>query len=100
MSWWPVIALCVAAYALKGLGLVLGNRIEPETAERWSLHLLVVPVLAALILVQTFSTGTRFVLDARAPALVVAGALVWLRAPFIVVALTAAATAAAFRLVF
>ena len=60
MSWWPVIALCVAAYALKGLGLVLGNRIEPETAERWSLHLLVVPVLAALILVQTFSTGNRW----------------------------------------
>jgi branched-subunit amino acid transport protein len=100
MSWWPVVALCAAAYGLKALGLVFGDRIEPETAERWSLDLLVVPVLAALILVQTFSTGTRFVLDARAPALLAAGVLVWLRAPFIVVALAAAATAAAFRLVF
>ena len=87
MSWWPVIALCVAAYALKALGLVLGERIDADTAQRWSLELVVVPVLAALILVQTFSTGNRLVLDARAPALLVAGALVWRRAPFIVAVL-------------
>jgi branched-subunit amino acid transport protein len=99
MSWWPVVALCVAAYALKALGLVLGQRIDADTAERWSLELVVVPVLAALILVQTFSTGNRFVLDARAPALLVAGALVWRRPPFIVVVLAAAATAAVLRLV-
>ncbi len=58
MSWWPVIALCFAAFALKALGLVLGTRFDAETAERWSLELVVVPVLAALILVQTLSTGT------------------------------------------
>lgn len=99
MSWWPVIALCVAAYALKALGLVLGERIDADTAERWSLELVVVPVLAALILVQTFSTGNRFVLDARAAALLVAGVLVWRRAPFILVVLAAAVTAAVLRLV-
>jgi branched-subunit amino acid transport protein len=99
MSWWPVIALCVAAYGLKGLGLVLGKRIDAATADRWSLELVIVPVLAALILVQTFSTGNRLVLDARAPALLVAGVLVWRRAPFIAVALAAAATAALLRLV-
>lgn len=99
MSWWPVIALSVAAYALKALGLVLGERIDADTAERWSLELVVVPVLAALILVQTFSTGNRFVLDARAAALLVAGVLVWRRAPFILVVLAAAVTAAVLRLV-
>ncbi len=99
MSWWPVIALCVAAYGLKALGLVLGERIDAGTADRWSLELVIVPVLAALILVQTFSTGNRLVLDARAPALLVAGVLVWRRAPFIAVALAAAATAALLRLV-
>lgn len=98
MSWWPVIALCVASYGLKALGLVLGERIDAETAERWSLELVIVAVLAALILVQTFATGKRFVLDARAPALLVAGVLVWRRAPFIAVALAAAATAALVRL--
>jgi branched-subunit amino acid transport protein len=99
MSWWPVIALCAGAYGLKALGLALGGRLEPGVAERWRLEMLVVPILAALIAVQSFSTGHRLLLDARAPALLVAAFLVWLRAPFVVVALAAAATAAGLRLV-
>jgi hypothetical protein len=39
------------------------------------------------------------VIDARLPALVVAGVLVWRRAPFLVVVLAAAATAALLRAV-
>jgi hypothetical protein len=54
-------------------------------------------LLAALIVVQTLSTGHRLVLDARAPALGVAALLVWRRAPFLVVVLAAAATAALIR---
>ena len=99
MSWWPVLALCASAYGLKALGLVLGARLDRDTHERWSLELVVIPVLAALIVVQTFSTGQRFVLDARTPALLVAAVLVWRKAPFVVVALAAAATAALLRLV-
>jgi len=99
MSWWPVVALCAAAYALKALGVVLGERLDRETAERWSLEIVVVPVLAALIVVQSFTTGQRFVLDARTPALLVAAVLVWRKAPFVVIALAAAATAALLRLV-
>jgi branched-subunit amino acid transport protein len=98
MSWWPVAALCASAYSLKALGLVLGERLDREASARWSLEIVVVPVLAALIVVQTFSTGQRFVLDARAPALAVAGVLVWRRAPFVLVALGAGATAALLRL--
>lgn len=99
MSWWPVIALCAGTYGLKALGLAVGGRLDPAVAERWRLELLVVPILAALIAVQTFSTGDRLVLDARAPALLVAALLVWRRAPFVVVAVAAAATAALLRLV-
>ena len=100
MSWWPVLALCASAYALKALGLVLGDRLGREASARWSLEIVVVPVLAALIVIQTFSTGQRFVLDARTPALLVAAVLVWRKAPFVVVALSAAAaTAALLRLV-
>ncbi len=99
MSWWPVIALCAGAYGLKAVGLAVGERLDPEVAERWHLEILVVPILAGLIAVQSFSTGHRVVLDARAPALLVAAFLVWRRAPFIVVALAAAATAAGLRLV-
>lgn len=99
MSWWPVVALCGSAYGLKALGLVLGERLDREVAERWSLQIVVVPVLAALIVVQTFSTGQRYVLDARAPALLVAAVLVWRKAPFVLVAVGAASTAALLRLV-
>jgi branched-subunit amino acid transport protein len=99
VSWWPVIALCASAYALKTLGLVLGARLDREVSERWSLQIVVVPVLAALIVVQTLSTGQRFVFDARTPALLVAAVLVWRKAPFVVVAIAAAGTAAFLRLV-
>ncbi len=98
MSWWPVIALCVGAYGLKALGLAVGGRLDPDVADRWHLEILVVPILAALIVVQSFSASHRLVLDARAPALLVAAFLVWRRAPFVVVALAAAATAAGLRL--
>jgi branched-subunit amino acid transport protein len=99
VSWWPVIALCAGAYGLKALGLAVGGRLDPDVAERWHLEILVVPILAALIAVQSFSSDHRLVLDARAPALLVAAFLVWRRSPFVVVALAAAATAAGLRLV-
>jgi hypothetical protein len=59
--------------------------------------LVAVPLLAALILVQTLGTGQRLVLDARLPAVAVAAVLVWRRAPFLVVVLAAAGTAALLR---
>lgn len=99
MSWWPLIALCAGAYGLKALGLAVGGLLDPAVAQRRRLELLVVPIRAALIAVQTFSAGHRLVLDARAPALLVAAVLVWRRAPFVIVAVAAAATAAAVRLV-
>ena len=55
------------------------------------------PLLAALILVQTLGNGHRLVLDARVPALGVAAVLVWRRAPFLLVVLAAAGTAALLR---
>ena len=61
------------------------------------LALLSVPLLAALVAVQTLDGGERIVIDARVPALAVAGVLVWRRAPFLVVVLAAAATAALLR---
>lgn len=99
MSWTGVMALCAASYALKAAGAVLGGRVDAEAAERWGLELLVVPVLAALIAVQTLGGDQELVLDARAPAVLVAGVLVWRRAPFLVVVLAAGATAALLRLI-
>ena len=97
MSWTALLALCAISYALKASGPVLagGRQLGPQV--RQTLDLVAVPLLAALLLVQTVGDGHRLVLDARVPALAVAAVLVWRRAPFLVVVLAAAATAALLR---
>ena len=97
MSWAVLLALCATSYALKAVGPLLagGRRLAPQV--RRTLDLIPVALLAALILVQTVSTGHRLVIDARVPALAVAALLVWRRGPFLVVVLAAAATAAGLR---
>jgi branched-subunit amino acid transport protein len=97
VSWTALLVLCGASYALKAVGPLLagGRRLGPRV--RGMLDLVAVPLLAALILVQTLGDGRRLVVDARAPALAVAAVLVWRRAPFLVVVLAAAATAALLR---
>jgi branched-subunit amino acid transport protein len=97
MSWYALLALCAVSYALKASGPVLagGRQLGPQV--RGALDLVAVPLLAALILVQTIGDGPRHILDARVPALGVAAVLVWRRAPFLVVVLAAAATAALLR---
>jgi branched-subunit amino acid transport protein len=99
MSWSALLALCAISYALKTSGPVLagGRRLGPRLTR--VLDLVAVPLLAALILTQTVGTGQRLVLDARVPALAVAAVLVWRRAPFLVVVLAAAGTAALLRAV-
>jgi branched-subunit amino acid transport protein len=97
---WSVLALfCAVSYGLKALGPVLagGRRLDPELNR--ALQLVSLPVLAALIVVQTFGDGHHLLFDARAPALAVAAVLVGRRAPFLVVVVAAAGTAALLRLV-
>jgi len=97
MTWTALIALSAISYGLKASGPVLagGRQLGPQV--RQTLDLVAVPLLAALILVQTLGDGHHLVLDARVPALAVAAVLVWRRAPFLVVVLAAAATAALLR---
>src|SRR6266508_3037553 len=69
-----------------------GARVRRRSAgPRW--------LLAALIVIQTFTTGHRLTLDPRAAGLAAAAVAVLLRAPFLVVVAVAAATAALLRLV-
>jgi len=83
---------------LKAVGpVVVGNRQLPADVTQ-ALELLSVPLVAALVAVQTLDGGGKLVLDARVPALGVAAVLVWRKAPFPVVLLAAAATAALLRL--
>jgi branched-subunit amino acid transport protein len=97
MTWAALIALGVISYGLKAVGPVLvgGRELGPRLRE--TLDLVAVPLLAALILLQTVGLRHHLVLDERVPALAVAGVLVWRKAPFLVVVLAAAATAALLR---
>jgi branched-subunit amino acid transport protein len=97
VSWAAVLALSAGAYALKAGGMFLSRRISAETAERWSLEIVVVAVLAALIVVQTIGRDRSIVIDARLPAVLAAAALVRVRAPFLVVVIAAGAIAALLR---
>jgi len=98
MSWTALLALCAVSYALKAVGPVLAGGRELGPRARLALDLVAVPLLAALILVQTVGEGNDVTVDARLPALAVAAVLTWRRAPFLVVVLAAAGTAAALRL--
>ena len=97
MSWAVLLALAAGIYAQKAIGpVLLGDRSLPVRLERL-LALVAVPLLAALIVVQTVADGERLEVDARVPALAVAAVCVWRRAPFLVTVLAAAATAAGLR---
>jgi branched-subunit amino acid transport protein len=97
MSWTALVALCTVSYALKAVGPVLAGGRQLGSQVRRVLDLVAIPLLAALILVQTLSAGHRLVIDARVPALAVAAVLVWRRVPFLAVVLAAAGTAALLR---
>lgn len=99
MSLWSGILLAaVFCLALKAVGyLVPPNALEAPRPARIS-DLLTVALLAALVAVQTLGDGQAVVVDARVPALLVAGGLLWLRQSFLVVVVAAAAVAALLRL--
>jgi branched-subunit amino acid transport protein len=98
VSWAALLGLAAGAYALKAVGpLLLAGR-TPSPRVTGVIALLAVPLLAALVVVQTVGDGERLVVDARLPAVAVAGIAVWRGAPFLVVVLLAAAVAALLRL--
>jgi len=99
MIWAGVLVASAACYALKLAGVSLPQRWLEDVRVQKTVPLIPVALLAALIATLTFSTGHNLMLDVRAAALAVAAIAVLLRAPFLVVVASAAATAALLRLV-
>ncbi|MDR0285529.1 MAG: AzlD domain-containing protein [Propionibacteriaceae bacterium] len=87
-----VIFLTKLAGAFVPPSWVTSPRITPVVA------LVAVALLAGLTAQQTLDGGHRLVIDARLAALAVAAVALWRKAPFIVVVILAAATAALLRL--
>lgn len=96
-GWAAVLAASVVCLALKVLGYLVPQRLlENERTARIA-ALVTVALLSALVAVQTLASGQHLALDARLVALAVAAVALWLRAPFIVVVVLAAAVAAGLR---
>ena len=98
MSWAPLLLASAGCFVLKALGWAVPARVLDSDRVRRVATLLPVALLAGLVVVQAFSTGRSLHLDARAAGLAVAVVAVLLRAPFLVVVVLAALTAALLRL--
>ncbi|SFK35696.1 AzlD domain-containing protein [Cellulomonas sp. KH9] len=96
--WGGVLLAGLACLAIKLAGHVLPEHWLAQPRVARVAALVTVALLSALVAVQAATDGGRVVLDARLPALAVAAVALALRAPFVVVVLLAAATAAGLRL--
>ena len=99
MMWAGVLVACASCYVLKLAGLSLPAAVLQDARVQRTVPLVPVALLAALVATQTFSTGHHLVVDVRTAALIVAVGMVLLRAPFLLVVASAAATAALLRLI-
>lgn len=98
MTWLAIAVTGVGCYLLKLAGLSVPPKVlERPLVERIA-DLLPVALLSGLIGVQVLGSGTHLVVDARLVGLGAAVVALLLRAPFIVVVLVAALTAALLRL--
>ena len=94
MIWFAVLAGSLGTYIAKLVGYLLPGSMLSRPDIRRITGLLPVALLAALVAVQTFAVGQTLVIDARLAGVIVAVIALLLRAPFLVVVLVAAITAA------
>jgi uncharacterized membrane protein len=97
--WLAILVGSAGCYALKLAGLSVPRRLLLNTRVERISTILPIALLATLVAVQTFTTGTRLVVDARAAGVAVALLAVLLRAPFLVVVAVAVASTAVLRLI-
>jgi hypothetical protein len=85
-------------YSWKLFGYLVPEKLVSNPKIKELAALLTVALLAALVGIQTFVSAEGLSLDARLPAIVASGILFFLRVPFVVVVIVAAAIAALIRL--
>jgi len=99
MTLWTTVLLASGlAFALKLLGYLVPHQLLDRPVVSRVTAMLPVALLSALVAVQTFTgRGGGLTLDARAAGVAVAVTALMLRAPFLLVVILAAATAAILR---
>lgn len=96
LSGWLLLA-CAAAYATKLAGYLVPPRWLANARMTRVAGTLTIGLLAALTAMNAFGSGAGLALDARLGALLAAGVALWLRAPFLLVVIIGAASAALLR---
>jgi branched-subunit amino acid transport protein len=99
MTLWTTVLLASGlAFTLKLLGYVVPHQVLDGVFVSRVTAMLPVALLSALVAVQTFTApGGGLTLDARSAGMAVAVIALVLRAPFLLVVILAAATAATMR---
>jgi uncharacterized membrane protein len=98
MSLWIwLLVACALAYAWKLIGYFVPARLLEDPRMSRVAGTMTIGLLASLTVVNTVATGQSLAADARLGALVAAAAALALRAPFLVVVLAGAGTAALLR---
>ncbi|GII99413.1 branched-subunit amino acid transport protein AzlD [Sediminihabitans luteus] len=95
--WVTVVVASLVSLAIKLVGQYAPEHWASSPRVVRTATLVTAALLAALVVVQTVDGGRSISVDARLPALAVAALALALRAPFLVVVVLAAATAAGLR---
>ena len=99
-GWSVVLASGAGCYALKLAGYALPQRWFARPGLRRVIEVLPIALLAALIVVETVADGSHFEVDGpRLAGLAVGAFALSRRAPFLVIVVSAAATAGLLRLI-
>jgi branched-subunit amino acid transport protein len=93
-----IVALAVGTYGFRLAGVLLRDRLDLPQPVRRMLPLAAAALLAALAGTAALTDSGGFAGVSRPLGVAVGAVLAWLRAPFIVVVVAAAATAAVLRL--
>jgi uncharacterized membrane protein len=97
VTWIAVVVGAAVVYGIKLIGHLVPEHWLAQPRVARAAALVTVALLSALVAVQAVAQGQELVADARLPALAVAAVALALRAPFVVVVILAAATAALLR---
>ncbi len=96
--WGWLLVACVLAYAWKLVGYFVPAKLLENPRMSRVAGTMTIGLLASLTIVNAVASGQSLAADARLGALVVAAVALALRAPFLVVVLAGAGTAAVLRL--
>lgn len=96
--WHWILLACACAFLTKWLGYAVPARWLQSPRTTRIAACTTVALLAALTVMNTWAAGQYMVLDARCVALLVAGVALYARAPFLLVVVLGALSAALWRL--